>query len=440
MRVLEHQHRRLIADQAEELREHCFEGPFALALWAYCRRLGSVAHPHELAEQGRPVLIVIGGADHGLKRLAALRGRIVLGQLVGAFEQRGQRVERGVLMVWRTIAVDEAKALDRKPIVQGVHHARLADSRFAREQYDLTLAVGRLLAAADQQPDLLSAADQRGQIVRRGKSLKPAAEIAATEHPPRLHRLDQPFELMGAKVLEGEHVADQATSAVGHDDAIRRDERLQAHGHDRGGADDLRVAAGGAVHQLGHDHEAGRDADPHAQLGAVGGRQPADRVDQLDARRDRPFGVVFVRPRMAEAAKDAVAYDPDDRAVEAADLMPAGGFVREHDLAQILRIELLRKACEVDHVAEQHRELAPLTLGRTKAQSRLNGPRHLLLGAQVGKRRAACGAKPGAWRRSGATGRAWPRLFETAVGTEPGVIRDRDATLPAVHRTIPRED
>ena len=116
-------------------------------------------------------------------------------------------------------------------------------------------------------------------------------------------------------------------------------------------ARDLRAAAGGVVHQLGHDHEAGRDADPHAQPRAVGRGQPADRFDDLEAGPDRPLGVVLVRPRMPEAAEDAVAHDPDDRTVEAADLVPAGRLVRDHDLAQVLGIEAFRKACGVrpDH-------------------------------------------------------------------------------------------
>ena len=277
-----------------------------------------------------------------------------------------------------------------------MHQARFPDPGLTREQHDLTLAVRDPLAAAEQQLDFLDAADQRRQIVRRGESLEPAAEVAAADNTPRSDRLGQPFELMRAEVLEGEHIADQATSAVGHDDAVRRHERLQAHGHDRRGPDDLGVAPGGAVHQLADDHQTGRDSDPHAQRGAVGGRQPANRADQLHARPNRPFGIVFMRLRMSEAAKDAVAHDPDDRTVEAADLMAASRFVRDHHLAQVFGIETVGKGRRADQVTEEHGELAPFALKRTEARHRRGGPPDLLLGAQVGKRRAARGAKPGA--------------------------------------------
>ena len=101
------------------------------------------------------MLIPIGGLDHGRKGFAELRGRIVLGQLVGALEECDQRVERGILVVGRTIAVDEAIAFAFETLMQRVDYARLADPGLAGEQNYLTLAVGGLLAAVDQQSDLL---------------------------------------------------------------------------------------------------------------------------------------------------------------------------------------------------------------------------------------------------------------------------------------------
>ena len=64
-----------------------------------------------------------------------------------------------------------------------------------------------------------------------------------------------------------------------------------------------------------------------------------NRLDDLEACPNRPFRVVLVRPRIAEAAEDPVAHDPDDRAIEPADLLSAGGLVRDHDLPQVFGIE-----------------------------------------------------------------------------------------------------
>ena len=203
---------------------------------------------------------------------------------------------------------------------------------------------------------------------------------------------------MSTEILEVEYVPDQAACTVGHHDAVWRHDGLQAHRDDRRGAHDLGAAPGGIVHQLGYDHEAGGDADPNAQPRAVRRGQSANRFNHFESRPDCAFGVVLVRPRMPEAAEDAVAHDPNDRAIEAADLLPARRLVRYHDLAQIFGVEALRKAGGIDQIAEHEGQLAPFGLKPSKVRHRHGGLPDLRRAAQVNDRRAARRAEPRAQR------------------------------------------
>ena len=61
--------------------------------------------------------------------------------------------------------------------------ARLADAGFARDQHDLAVARLGARPAAQQQVDLLVAADQRGQR-RSAQRLEPARDDARTQYLP----------------------------------------------------------------------------------------------------------------------------------------------------------------------------------------------------------------------------------------------------------------
>ena len=88
---------------------------------------------------------------------------------------------------------------------------------FAGDQHDLAVAGLGARPAAQQQVDLLVAADQRGQR-RSAQCLEPARDDARTQHLPGRHRPGDALELDGAEIAALEQVADQPPRGRGDHD------------------------------------------------------------------------------------------------------------------------------------------------------------------------------------------------------------------------------
>ena len=84
---------------------------------------------------------------------------------------------------------------------------RLADPGLAREQHHLAFAIAHLPPAAQQQRDLLIAADERRQP--RGLTcLEAPLGPALAHHPPDRERLGEALEAPAPNVLELKQTAD----------------------------------------------------------------------------------------------------------------------------------------------------------------------------------------------------------------------------------------
>jgi hypothetical protein len=129
-----------------------------------------------------------------------------------------------------------------------------------------------------------------------------------------------------------------------------------------------------------HDDAAG-DAEPHRERPRQ--VQDADRIDDRKARPYRALRVILVRLRITEIDQHPVAHVFGDKAAEPRSRSRGAAVVGTDDLAQILGIKALRQRRRAHQIAEQHRQLPPLGLGRR----RCGLPRHLgrLLGR--GRRR-----------------------------------------------------
>jgi hypothetical protein len=105
--------------------------------------------------------------------------------------------------------------------------------------------------------------------------------------------------------------------------------------------------------------------------------QSADRLDHRQPGAHRPLGIVFMRLRIAEIDQHAIAHIFGDKAVEAADRLGDCAVIGADQLPQILRVETRRECRRADEIAEHHRQLAPLGLGRRRciAGSRRHGRR-----------------------------------------------------------------
>ena len=144
---------------------------------------------------------------------------------------------------------------------------------------------------------------------------------------------------MLAQTLVIEAAAEQAAGGLADQDGIGLRQCLQACGEVRRFADDRFFARGAAADNIADHDDAGCDADPSLQWHAI---QPLDlpyRVDDRERSAHRAFGRVFVRLRITEIGKDAVAHEFGDITVETGNSAGAGILIAFDQAAQILGIE-----------------------------------------------------------------------------------------------------
>src|SRR5271169_2961611 len=238
--------------------------------------------------------------------------------------------------------------------------ARFADPRLAGDQYHPPFAGLRLLPAPQQEVELLVAADQwRGP---RTQCLEAADDRALADHTPGTLWLGETGERLGPEILDLEQRADLSPGAVGNNQGARPGQRLQTGGEVWRLADDAPFLRGAGADQIADDDEAAGDADPHVQRLLCG--EPADRLDDREPGTSRALGIVLMRLGIAEINQDAVAHTLGDKTAKAADGVGDAAMVGADDLAQILGIEAGRQRRRADQIAEHHRKLPPLGLGR----------------------------------------------------------------------------
>ena len=120
--------------------------------------------------------------------------------------------------------------------------ARLADAGFAGDQHDLAVARLGARPAAQQQIDLLVAADQRAQR-RSAQRLEPAFDETLSQHLPTTHRLGAAVGFDRAEIAAVEQVADQTPGGGVDHYRVRLSGHLQPRRQVGGVADNLVVPA-----------------------------------------------------------------------------------------------------------------------------------------------------------------------------------------------------
>ena len=176
--------------------------------------------------------------------------------------------------------------------------ARLADAGLARDQHDL--AVPRLGAgpAAQQQVDLLVAADQRTQR-RSAQGFEPTRNDARTQHLPSGHRFDDALHRDGAEIAVFEESADEPTRAGRNHDRVRLGQGLQPGGQVQCLTDDRLFPSRSFADRIADYDEPGCDPDARLQL-AGPDIEATDGVDRVQPRPHRTLGIVLMRSRVAE--------------------------------------------------------------------------------------------------------------------------------------------
>jgi hypothetical protein len=291
-------------------------------------------------------------------------------------------MEGGAGVVGRALVAQPQMRFSFDMLADGSDDPRLADARLARQEHRLPLAVLDLLPAIEQQGDLLLAPDQQREPGRA--RLEPALDRSRPGDPPHRHRVGEALQHLRPEILEFERAADQPPRRGSDQDRVGLRQRLQP-GRQVGRLADDRLLLGGAfADKVADDHHSGGDADPRRQGLADGRAEPPDRLDGGQAGQHRAFGVVLVRPRVAEVGQHPVAHVLGDVALEAGDLAGDRVLVGADHLAHLLRVEPAGERRRADQVDEHDRQLPPFRAGRR--------PR---LWRSIGRDRAAAAAAVG---------------------------------------------
>ena len=152
----------------------------------------------------------------------------------------------------------------------------------------------------------------------------------------------------------------------GDDDRAGFGQRLQPRGQIRCLTDDRLLLLRTFAHEIAHDDDARRDADPGPQRCVRRRCQLGHRIDNRESRAHGTLRIILVAPRPAEIDEHAVAHELGDVALEACNLLGDGILVCGDYLARILRVEPGNKRGRIDKVTEHHSQLPALGARRSR--------------------------------------------------------------------------
>ena len=168
-------------------------------------------------------------------------------------------IKRAVLVVRRAEEAQPDVRLGGKPLHHGLGDARLADTGFARDQHDATVARFRLLPAPQQQLNLLVAADQRRR--RGAQRLEAALDRACPQRRPGRTGSAMPLRSLAPRSCKLEEIAEKSSCALGDDDRVRLGDPLQARRKVRCLADDAALLRLPGSDQVADHDQPSRNAD-----------------------------------------------------------------------------------------------------------------------------------------------------------------------------------
>ena len=208
--------------------------------------------------------------------------------------------------------------------------ARFANAWFPQDQHDLTVARFSAGRTAQQQVDLLVAADQRAQR-RSTQCLEPARDRARSQYLPSGHRRGETLDLDCTEIPILEQSADQPARARGDHHSARLGQGLQTSGEIRCIADDIVLD-----NLAADDDQPGGNPDSCVELFLM---QPRHPLDQRQPASRGTLGVVLVCLRISEIKQDAVAHIAGDKSAKGLDNLCDAAMVGAHDPAQFFGIK-----------------------------------------------------------------------------------------------------
>ena len=287
--------------------------------------------------------------------------RLVAAELERPLEIGNDRIKGAIDVERRALKPQRARAFRLQALEKRAGDATLAEARLPRQQHGLAgPLIADRLPAREQNLHLVRSSDEGRHRLPDG-SVEPADGRADSHHAVRARRRGNALQIELAQILIVEFPAGQPVDALAHDDAARLGDALQAGREVHGFADDVALA------WRHHDNSRG-NSDSHLETPDRRHFQVGYRLDDLQRRPDRPGSLALVRQGKAEKGQDAIAQEPIDVTVIAADAGLAGVFVLPDNGLQELGIDLQGQLREPDQIAKQHRELAALAFRRHDGQ------------------------------------------------------------------------
>ena len=349
MQVLEHQHRRPL--RREALAEAPPRRERLLLAGGFRRR------PDQRCQTGQqPGTLRVAVGDRLSQLRARRRGRIRFEDAALGLHDLPQGPEND------PVAIRQAPTLPPPDQVSpGVNvtqelrtHPALPHTRLADQGHQLTRTLLiRPLERADQERLLQIPADER----RRMRANDIAPEPGPSPYGPEdRKRLRLAFHRSRLQRFVLEHPLRLPVCLLRHRHPVHRGDALQpGRGiHDVAGDDAFTKLRPGAErdHPLACVH-----ADPNLQTQTrVGLVEVVDRLQNPQARPDRPLRVVLVRHRRTEDRHHRIADELLHRPAEPLDLLPEPSVIGAQPRPHVLRVDRFRGGRKPDEVAEQHRD------------------------------------------------------------------------------------
>lgn len=172
--------------------------------------------------------------------------------------------------------------------------------------------------------------------------LEPAVDRAQPSHLPSPYGGWEALDLDGTEIATLEKLADEPSRRVVAQHAARLSHRLEPGRQVGGFTYNPSLLRAALADQISHNHDTGCDTDAGRQSCSLPFKT-ADPLHEGETGPECPFGILFVRVRIAEIYKRTIPHILGDEAAKFGDFISHGGLVAADHLAQILRIELRRK-------------------------------------------------------------------------------------------------
>ena len=223
-------------------------------------------------------------------------------------------MQRAVGVVGRALITQARVRLAGDVLGESCRKAGFADSRLARDQHDLPLALPGEALAFHQKFDLVVAADEIGQTGGADRLEAALGSRDALDRPCR-DRLGNTLDLVSAELTQMKQIPKQPARGGGDDDRPGPGQGMKA-GCKVGRVPDHSVLPQRTLAaEVADHHQAGGDANADRERFRGARLEPRNSGNDIEPRPHGSLGIVFVRDGIAEISQYPVATELGEEAV-----------------------------------------------------------------------------------------------------------------------------